>query len=61
MRVRVSLGWMTASTKPRCAATSGLANLCSYSSVSSATRLPRKMISTAPLAPITATSADGHA
>jgi hypothetical protein len=40
--------------------TIGFANVVVYSSVRLSTSLPRKMISTAPLAPMTAISADGQ-
>ena len=64
IRRRVECGWITSSMKPLLAATHGLAKRASYSAVrsaiSSAVR-PRKMISTAPLAPITAISAVGQA
>ena len=64
MRLRVECGMITSSTKPLDAATNGLAKRASYSRVRSAISsglLPRKMISTAPLAPITAISAVGQA
>src|SRR4029079_1315139 len=63
-RRRVECGMMTSSIKPLLAATKGLAKRSSYSRVRSAISsfvLPRKMISTAPLAPITAISAVGQA
>src|SRR5436190_13756826 len=63
-RRRVEWGMITSSMKPLLAATNGLANCASYSAVCSAISslvLPRKMISTAPLAPITAISAVGQA
>src|SRR5829696_171778 len=63
-RRRVECGMMTSSMKPLLAATNGLAKRSSYSRVRSAISsdvLPRKMISTAPLAPITAISAVGQA
>mmetsp|Transcript_29714 Transcript_29714/g.55055 ORF Transcript_29714/g.55055 Transcript_29714/m.55055 type:complete len:304 (+) Transcript_29714:2-913(+) len=66
MRLRVSCGWMTSSMKPRAPATKGLAKRALYSASRSASLAgsffsSRKMISTAPLAPITAISAFGHA
>src|SRR5437764_14877725 len=63
-RRRVECGMITSSMKPLLAATNGLAKRASYSAVRSAISagvLPRKIISTAPLAPITAISAVGHA
>jgi len=67
-RGRVSRGGMTSSTNPRAAATYGLANLASYSPMSSrrlasasaaAAMRSRSRMFTAPWAPITATSAVG--
>ena len=64
-RRRVECGWITSSIKPLLAATNGLAKhalhtqRCARRSPRGC--LPRKMISTAPLAPITAISAVGHA
>src|SRR5574338_1544910 len=63
-RRRVEWGMITSSMKPLLAATNGLAKRSSYSRVCSAISsgvLPRKMISTAPFAPITAISAVGQA
>src|SRR6185312_6128655 len=65
-RRRVPWGVMTSSMKPRAPATKGLANLVRYSSVrwailAGSPMSPRKMISTAPLGPITAISAVGLA
>src|SRR5208282_972635 len=65
-RLRVECGMMTSSMKPRDPATKGLANLPRYSSARSSVLAaflasPRKMISTAPLGPITAISALGQA
>src|SRR5262249_12709387 len=68
--LRVSRGSMTSSTYPRSAAWYGLRNRSSYSTINSARRASgseaasislRKMMLTAPSAPITAISADGHA
>src|SRR6185503_8520636 len=66
MRRRVEWGMITSSMKPLLAATNGLAKRASYSAVRSAILAGspislRKMISTAPLAPITAISAVGQA
>ena len=66
MRLRVSCGRMTSSMKPRAPATNGLAKRSLYSASRAASLTgsflsSRKMISTAPLAPITAISALGQA
>jgi hypothetical protein len=66
MRLRVSCGRITSSMKPRAPATNGLANCALYSASRAASFAgsplsSRKMISTAPFAPITAISAFGHA
>ena len=66
MRLRVSCGMITSSRKPREAATNGLAKRSLYSLVrasifSASPASWRKMISTAPLGPITAISAVGQA
>jgi len=66
MRLRVSCGWITSSMKPRAPATNGLAKRALYSASRAASLAgsfysSRKMISTAPLAPITAISAFGQA
>src|SRR5579884_3209215 len=65
-RRRVECGMITSSMKPLLAATKGLAKRSSYSRVFSAifagsSASLRKMISTAPFAPITAISAVGQA
>src|SRR5208282_5561862 len=65
-RLRVECGMMTSSMNPRDPATKGLANFPRYSSARSSVlaallESPRKMISTAPLGPITAISALGQA
>src|SRR5215217_3354535 len=65
-RRRVPCGMITSSMKPRLAATNGLANFSRYSSVrlailAASPMSERKMISTAPLAPMTAISAPGQA
>src|SRR5205085_326827 len=66
MRLRVSCGRITSSMKPRAPATKGLAKRALYSasraaSLAGSPLSSRKMISTAPLAPITAISAFGQA
>ena len=66
MRLRVSCGRITSSMKPRAPATKGLAKRALYSasraaSLAGSPLSSRKMISTAPLAPITAISALGQA
>jgi hypothetical protein len=66
MRLRVSCGWITSSMKPRAPATKGFAKRALYSasraaSLAGSPLSSRKMISTAPLAPITAISAFGQA
>ena len=66
IRLRVSCGRMTSSIYPRRPATKGFANLDLYSAsraeiFSGSDFSSRKIISTAPLGPITAISADGHA
>ena len=54
-------GVIISSTKPFSAAFKGLAKASSYLAISSSAFLPLKMISTAPLAPMTAISAVGQA
>ncbi len=66
MRLRVSCGRITSSMKPRAPATNGLAKRDLYSaslaaSLAGSPLSSRKMIYTAPLAPITAISALGQA
>ena len=66
MRFRVSWGMITSSMKPRWPAMKGLANFSLYSFSRAAIFAgspfsSRKMISTAPLGPMTAISAEGQA
>lgn len=62
MSRRVETGSMMSSTNPRFAAENGLVNLSMYSCSSRSASLdPRYKIDTAPLAPMTAISAVGHA
>uniref|UniRef100_A0A6B0U8M0 Putative secreted protein n=1 Tax=Ixodes ricinus TaxID=34613 RepID=A0A6B0U8M0_IXORI len=60
--LRVVCGSIMSSTKPLMAAGNGLPNFLMYSSSYLATSFwPRNRMETAPLAPMTATSAVGHA